>query len=166
MKKNNIISIAIFVIVVGGAAAWKFWPRVVPYAECSEVYRQWADVDGVRATFLRGYRVNDSVIVDATLLQASDSAGWETAKKAFGIKEPSQQKRMAIACGKDILEIAKIDTDTNNYDIAVASHRDRYVCVFHTSTQKDKECILGLIIKKMFNSLTINKKFIDNEESD
>lgn len=165
MKKNNIISIAIFVIVVGGAAAWKFWPRVVPYAECSEVYRRWADVDGVRATFLRGYRVNDSVIVDATVLQATDSAGWDSLKSYYEFSPTLSDKDLAaLADGHDLLKtfinINGNKTNLSDNEILVASLRDKYICIFHMKNLSERDLLFDQIMDKIFNSLKVNEKIV------
>lgn len=53
------------------------WHRLFPSGEVSELYLRYADEEGVDATFIRGFQVNDTVSVDVTLLQATDSAGWE-----------------------------------------------------------------------------------------
>ena len=48
-----------------------------PSDEVSEVYTRYADDESIDASFIKGYRVNDTLFVDVTLLQAKDSAGWE-----------------------------------------------------------------------------------------
>lgn len=162
MKKNNIISIAIFVVVVGGAAAWKYWPRVVPYAECSEVYRQWAGADGVEATFVRDYHVNDTIAVDVTLLQATDSAGWDTLFTHYNLKALNYHSsyERALEEKRDIIETRPI---IGSDDIMYASHYYRYIAIFHIEDYIAREIILDALVDKMFKSLNNNSKITENE---
>ena len=59
---------------MGGGAAIKFLPRTVPYSQCSEVYKRYCEVEGIRATYLKDYRLNDTVTVGVTLLEAETEA--------------------------------------------------------------------------------------------
>jgi hypothetical protein len=44
-------------LLVGGAAAWKFFPHTLNHDECSDVYRHFADMrlEGVRVTYVQDY---------------------------------------------------------------------------------------------------------------
>ncbi|MBR4505919.1 MAG: hypothetical protein IKP21_04005, partial [Bacteroidales bacterium] len=66
------------VLALAGITAAARWHRLFPTGEVSELYRAYMDTPGVDATFIRGFQVNDTVSVDVTLLQATDSAGWAT----------------------------------------------------------------------------------------
>lgn len=74
--------IAVLAIVCGGLVV-KLWPRTVPTQQCSPIYREYAGKPGIRASFVKGYRINDTTFVDATLLKASTRAGFEQLKKDF-----------------------------------------------------------------------------------
>ena len=65
--------------------AYKYMPRTVPYEQCSEVYKRYAEVEGVRASFVKDFRLNDSVAVDVVLLEATDSAGWVRLQVDFDV---------------------------------------------------------------------------------
>ena len=40
MRRTWLISALLCLAIVGGAVAYKLWPRTVPLTECSEVYRR------------------------------------------------------------------------------------------------------------------------------
>ena len=73
------------VLVVAAAAATvvRLWPRV----EVGDLYRTYADVPGIDATFLRNFPLNDTLTIDVTILHATDSAGWERLRKDFSIAD-------------------------------------------------------------------------------
>ena len=77
MKKPQAITILLCLLLLGGGALVVYCPRTVPYAQCSDLYKRYAAVDDIDATFIKDFKVNDTLFVDVTLLEAKDSAGWE-----------------------------------------------------------------------------------------
>ena len=87
MKKSSILLLGLLVvaIVVVATMVARYLPGVVPYWQCSEVYKKYSRVEGVRATYVKDYRVNDTLTVGVTLLEATDSAGWAVLQEDFGV---------------------------------------------------------------------------------
>ena len=54
-----------------------YGPHLLPPGECSSLYREYYRVPGIKASFVKGFQVNDTLAIDATLLHATDSASWE-----------------------------------------------------------------------------------------
>lgn len=164
MTRRWAITILAFLIVVLGGIAYRHWPRTVPWEECSALYRHYAHADGIEATFLRGYQVNDTLSIDVTLLQATDSAGWIALKKDFNmpiVENPIVIK--AISRNKDVLSLIhteNIPAKTADLDVAVASKRDEYICIFHTANTEQKNIIVSAILDLITNSLKTKTKII------
>jgi len=78
----TITLIAVLAIACGGIVI-KLCPRTVPIEECSPVYRKFADMPGIEVSYVKDYRINDSTMVNATLLKATDSIGFEQLKSVF-----------------------------------------------------------------------------------
>ena len=159
MRRTWLISALLCLAIVGGAVAWVVWPRTVPLAECSDVYRRYADTPGVNAAYIKDYRVNDTMTVCATVLEATDSASWETLREDFNLTYrylPHFEK------GKDALEAISLPP---NNDIAVVSHRDRYICIFHIENPIVRKQIEDAIFDKIFFSITNNQTFYNDEEN-
>ncbi|MCR4660229.1 MAG: hypothetical protein K5650_08045 [Bacteroidales bacterium] len=129
--------------------------------QTSDVYRRYADTPGINAAYVKDYRVNDSVTVCVTLLEAMDSAGWHKIKTDFEILDPETNNvDEAISKGSDVLSLLRLDNacdGMDDNDVAVASKRDRYICIFHTNDATDKDAMLDILLDVIFNSLT-NKK--------
>lgn len=106
--KQLILPAIIFLAIVLVALAVRLWPRTVPFDQCSDLYKQYANVEGIDATFIKDYKVNDTVFVDVTLLEATDSMGWATLKKDFEIPNPSPDFQQRIDRGKDLIYTKKI----------------------------------------------------------
>lgn len=108
-KKRFWLIVAILALVEAAilclALQWKY---IFPSKEVSELYTRYENVDGVDVSFIKDYKVNDTVFVDVTLLEAIDSMGWATLKKDFEIPNPSPDFQQRIDIGKDLIYTKKI----------------------------------------------------------
>ena len=149
------------------------WHRVFPSGEVSDLYLRYENVEGVEASFVKNYKVNDTIAVDVTLLEATDSAGWARMKEDFGIIEledlspeeremlrPLDSKRfiMRLSPGKDY----KIqDTNRSKNDIVTYIKSEKKVCIFHTANSADQHNISDFIYDLIIYDETLN---IQNQE--
>ncbi len=87
MRHRTLIIIILSLLLVGGAAAWKFLPHTLSYDECSDVYRHFADMrlPGVRVTYIQDKIINDTLRLPVTLLQAESDEGWAAIDSLFGL---------------------------------------------------------------------------------
>ena len=53
MKRSWLITILVCLLILGGGGAVLLLPQVVPFDQCSDVYKRYADMDGVDATRFR-----------------------------------------------------------------------------------------------------------------
>ncbi len=86
MKTRTIIAL-LALLLVGGAAAWKFIPHTLSHDECSDVYRHFADMrlQGVRVTYVQDKVINDTMRLPVTVLEAEDDRGWQQIDSLYGI---------------------------------------------------------------------------------
>ena len=149
MKKNWPITIIFCLLLLGGGAVVILWPRTVPLEECSEIYQRYAKVEVVMASFIKDYKVNDTVSVDVTLLEATDSISWITLKKDFDIPDPSPDFQKFIDSGEDLIYIKLIpksittDTILNSYptNLLAISHLKHSLTVFHIKNDVEKQAV-------------------------
>ena len=87
MRYRTLIIIILSLLLVGGAAAWKFLPHTLSYDECSDVYRHFADMrlPGVRVTYVQDKVINDPLRLPVTVLQAETDEGWAAIDSLFGL---------------------------------------------------------------------------------
>ena len=147
--KQLILPAVIFLAIVLVALAVRLWPRTVPFDQCSDVYQRYAAVDGVVATFIKDYKVNDTVFVDVTLLEAKDSAIWTTLKKDFEVPNPPPIAQQFIDNGEDLISVKLIpkstttDTLLNSYpnNVLAISHLNRTLTVFHIKNKEELNAV-------------------------
>lgn len=146
MKKSNVITVIVCICILCGTLWVVRCPRTVPFAQCSAVYQKYADVDGIDATFIKDYRVNDRVTVDVTLLEAKDSAGWDLLKRDFEVPELDSIARQLISNEKDkisIRVIAKTDvSDSLRHDVLATSRYFHTLSIFHSNSEEEISAII------------------------
>lgn len=152
------------VLVVAAAAATvvRLWPRV----EVGALYRTYADVPGIDATFLHNFPLNDTLTIDVTILQATDSAGWVLLLKDFDMTPPPPE--VIEICGKDFIEMRQApkndysgcrDTVLINNDFIATSWYEKTIWVFVIETEEQYLAVLLNQVDESINrSLTLNKK--------
>ena len=126
------------------------WKYIFPSNEVSEIYARYEKVEGIDVSFVKDYKVNDTVFVDVTLLEATDSVGWATLKKDFEVPNPPPVAHQFIDSGKDLIGVKLIpkstttDTILTPYpnDVLAFSHLKRSLIVFHTKNKAEEHAVL------------------------
>ena len=133
------VTLTVCLLIVLGTLTVKLWPRTVPFDQCSEIYKKYANVEKVKASFIKDYKVNDSVFVDVTLLEAIDSVGWDILKKDFELPALPPELQQLVDNGEDLVftkSIPKSEIDKSDFpnDLLAISHMTHIVTVFHINS--------------------------------
>ena len=140
MKKSWPITILVCLLILGGGGLILGWPRTVPLDQCSDVYKRYADMDGVDATFIKDYKINDTVFVDVTLLETKDMALWDSLCTDFGIasitKFPIEFRDNLTASNSYSLRVIKDSADSDcgveyRKYVIIFSYSRMTMCIFH-----------------------------------
>ena len=152
MNKRRVISVAVCLVVAALVLLVKYHPRTVPVEECSQIYRDYADNPHIAVAFIKDFPVNDTLRVDVTTLQATDSLGWETPKNEFHIISLSDNIQRKIEQGIDRVStriVSKTDPtlpmDTSellNNNVIAISRLHRTVSVFYIKAEAEIDAIL------------------------
>ena len=85
MKRTDYITLLICLLAVGVALVVVRCPRTVPWEQCSEVYKKYSQMDGINAAYIKDYRINDTLTIGVTLLEATTDSGWAMLQEDFGL---------------------------------------------------------------------------------
>ena len=169
MKKRACIiwcvALLLSAVIASAVSLWLSRPCILPPEECSEVYRRYAGNPDVQAAYIKGYKVNDTLTLNATVLQALNDTGWASLREDFNIK-PSHNDSTALAAGLDVLVLQLgfkfSDAIKADNDFATLSLRDRYICVFQNIEDSIKDRFIDEIWDKIFDIATNNQSLTNN----
>lgn len=139
MKKSWPITLLVCLLILGGGGLILGWPRTVPFDQCSDVYKRYAKMDGVDATFIKDYKVNDTVFVDVTLLEAKTDSAWTVLQTDFNVPIIPEEYRELVASysSVDFWLAPKedytlpMDIVPHKNDAIVTSRKTQTISIFH-----------------------------------
>ena len=153
------VTLTVCLLIVLGTLTVKLWPRTVPFDQCSEIYQKYASMENVKASFIKDYKVNDTVFVDVTLLEATDSM-WHTLMKDFNIPTPDSDLQQFIDAGENLVVTKLVDKThysrpaapcSSNCEIMAISYITHSISVFHTVDARERHAILYFNLDKSTN---------------
>ena len=160
MKRYWIITAVVLLLAVAVPLAVIYWPHTLSEEECSPLYRQYVHVEGVKASYIKGYRVNDTLALDVTLLSATDTIGWEMLVEDFELPAQSDSLRnnpsyVSVLFWKNKKGQSRKERDTTdlNNDFLAASRAQRTICIFHVTDSNQWRFCLDNQIKKTVSSI-------------
>lgn len=153
MYKLRIIRFVVLLIVcVIGVVLLKYSAYILPHKEdChQEVYNHYADKPAVEATFVKAFKINDTLAISATILHATNAEEWHTLQQDFKIPELTEEEKEQIAKNNDVFETCMMeyfmpdfiaDTASHNQNNMYISHINQTITIFHTQTKQEKEAV-------------------------
>ena len=90
MKKWNIILLAVAATLSIGIAAWRY---TAPERHVSDLYRHYEHANGIAASYIHNYPVNDTIILDVTLLEATTDSAWQALCSDFAISNMVEEMK-------------------------------------------------------------------------
>lgn len=151
MKRRWMITLLLLPVAVLVTALATYRIHTVPTSQCSELYRQYRHLEGVKASYIKDFPVNDTLRLDVTLLQAADSAAWERLKEDFGIVQWPDNVVALLRCNEDIVQISIAASDYKEHykgldikeiDIIAGAFRKQTISVFHLETTEQQHAVI------------------------
>lgn len=143
------VTLTVCLLIVLGTLIVKLWPRTVPFDQCSEIYQKYASMENVKASFIKDYKVNDSVFVDVTLIEATTDSAWNVILNDFNMPVIPEEYRELVEKNSSIEfnliskeDPQKIDEDIDNNDVLVLSRQKHSVCILHINNKIQRNAII------------------------
>ena len=133
------VTLTVCLLIVLGTLIVKLWPRTVPFDQCSFAYQTYANQPNIRAAFIKDYRINDTVKVNVTLLEAKTDSAWTVLQTDFNVPIiPEEYKHLinnynsvdSWLAPKDNYK-SPMDTIAYRNDAIVVSRQKQIVSIFH-----------------------------------
>ena len=160
------VVILLCLLLVAGAAVLVLTPRTVPLDECSPLYRQYAGHEGIKASFVKDYPVDDTTLVDVTLLSATTDSAWESLCHDFvpyEFADSSDYINNLIHNTSSIIIIPVSENDcrkkvkpstTEKHNSVFLSAKMKEICIFHINKKEQSDILFDIIIEHFFSSNT------------
>ena len=97
MKRWQIALLITSAIFAVGIAVWRY---TAPERHVSDLYRRYEHADGIAASYIHNYPVNDTITLDVTLLESTTDSGWAILVRDFEMDELSPMLQMLIDMGE------------------------------------------------------------------
>ena len=81
------ITTIILVLAVATAVGVVVWRHVLPMRSVSDLYRHYEHADGIAASYIHNYHVNDTITLDVTLLEATTDSAWQALCADFALSD-------------------------------------------------------------------------------
>ena len=161
--KRLLIILLLSLLAVIAVVLWRGWPHLFPSSDVSDLYRRYENNEYIRATEIHNFRVNDTLAVDALLLDASTDSAWCALLLDFGMPEEmiemyKSNKEFYVGEGRSSIIRIFINkynpkervpvADTNGW-LTIGSFEKKSLSVFLTGEYSVKEIINKKEIKKL-----------------
>jgi hypothetical protein len=161
--KRILITLLLAVAAVATVVLWRAWPHLFPSSDTSDLYRRYEHNDYIRATEIHNFHVNDTLSVDALLLEATTDSAWCALMVDYGIPEEMVEIYMSnneAFVGEDKHSIIyycidkndpqkRVSTKDPNGLLVLGSFSKKTLCVFMTGEKSKKDIISLTEINKL-----------------
>ena len=159
MKNRRLIVFLLLAVVVSSLAVLLKYRRTVFHTQKENMFiEHYEGNSGIVPSFISNMRINDTLGIDATILQAADSASWCLLCTEFKVKDLDSTNVEKIKNGKDIFNFHKMgfyyptfmEEDTLYKDYLVfISYLDHTITIFHLETAEDGIAIFAKALKEV-----------------
>jgi len=147
MKRRWIITLLLLPVVVLAVLFLTRNLHTVPPDECSDIYRQYKDTPGIKASFIKDYPLDDTTTIDVTMLQAQDSIIWKKLYvQILKLNKPDihNSAKVAFRIIPKENQTSQTDNELLNKNLAAFSKDDLTIAFFHLETMQQYLKIIDL----------------------
>lgn len=149
MLKRRLIPLLIALVPPFVVLAVLLAQRSIPAAEASDLYRRYEHSEHISATFIKDFPIDDTLRLDVTLLQATDSAGWEALQKEFNLVAVPPEIMATFDTNSIFTKYVPqrdhsqpMDSIILNNDILAYSYHRKEMTLFHLTTEQQAVAIM------------------------
>lgn len=135
-------------VILSLALQWKY---LFPSREVSDLYTRYENVDGVDISYIKGYKVNDTIFVNVTLIEATTDSAWIILQHDFSIPIIPKEYEEYFYADTNQLSLKLVpkknpslpmDSIILNNDLVAISYPKRLICIFSIENTSQLKAIL------------------------
>jgi len=145
-------------IELAAITLWKRWYWFFPSRTVSEIYTRYAGTEGFNVLFFKDFKVNDTVSVDVTYIQATADSTWLLLQNDFNVIDFPPE----ITLPTDTISVDFWYAPRNNYampmdsillnnDIVAVYYSKKTIVVFGIEEKEQADAIISNHLSKIKN---------------
>ena len=158
MKNKRPLFVVLLCLLLAGGVVLALLPRCPMPWQCSKLYWQYRGQEGIEASYVRDYLVDDTTLVDVTLLHATTDSAWESLCHEFILPEFPDLVIENIIHGHSVTQwTASIDdpqivvtpTSTSDYDLVAIAPQVEIIYIFHPENESQTDAIITKLVTEL-----------------
>ena len=144
-----ILFLLVLVLALGAITVAHHWHRIFPTGEVSEYYTRYAGREGMDVSYVKDYRVNDTIQLNVTLLEIHDSLLWEQVCEELDLLTmadiPVEYRERFLTPNSFVSGIKQdsiVADDEHRQTVFIYSHCNRTICIFHSVSDEEYDAIM------------------------
>ncbi len=161
MKNKRPLFVVLLCLLLAGGVVLALIPCSPMPWQCSKLYWQYRGQEGIEASYVRDYPIDDTTLVDVTLLRATTDSAWvslgsntipycylenEISSKLYG------NNITQWIASRDDIRFTVVPTDTTSYNYVLLSAKAKAILVFHTENITQVSLIFNLMTSYLLHT--------------
>ena len=134
-------------LAVATAVGVVVWRHVLPMRSVSDLYRRYEHADGIAASYIHNYHVNDTIRIDVTLLEATTDSAWQALCTDFALSDIVEELKEVAPSAVFSRQVSRHDYsqvvlgDSPDAEILAISCDSKTFAVFHTRNAAEMHAV-------------------------
>ena len=166
MKNKRPLFVVLLCLLLAGGVVLALIPCSPMPWQCSKLYWQYRGQEGIKATYVKQYPVDDTTLVDVTLLQATTDSAWESLCHEFVPYEFADSNKYINnlihdttsvtfrAVSKDDCRTKVNPSISEKHNSVFMAAKMRAICIFHINKKEQSDILIDIMLEHFLSSNT------------
>ncbi len=151
MKKWHKTLLVAAAILAVGVAVWRY---TAPQRHVSDLYLRYENADGIAASYIHNYPVNDTLRVDVTLLEATTDSAWQALCTDFALSNIVEEMKVVAPSAVISRQVSRRDYtqvvigDSPDAECLAISCDTKTFTIFHTRNAAEMHAVFNYNYKE------------------
>ena len=147
----------LFALAVAAAVGVVVWRHVLPRHRVSPLFERYEHADGIAASYIHNYPVNDTLTLDVTLLEATTDSAWQSLCTDFALSDIVEIMEQTDPNTTFLRQVSRHNYsqvalgDSPDAECLAISCNSKTFAVFHTHNVAEMHAVVYHNLKKLSN---------------
>ena len=166
MKNKRPLFVVLLCLLLAGGVVLALIPCSPMPWQCSKLYWQYRGQEGIKATYVKQYPVDDTTLVDVTLLHATTDSAWESLCHEFVPYEFADSNKYINNLIHDTTSVTfravseddcrtKVNPSiSEKHNSVFMAAKMRAICIFHINKKEQSDILIDIMLEHFLSSNT------------